>query len=529
MIRNLLFVAAAVAVTLNCAAVFTCREVSAAERGTMISRTEAARHGLVRPWFAQVQLDRGRGRLTHVVLYDGIIYAQTNMALVQAIDAESGETKWIRRFGRSDHLSYKVAVERDLIAVINGSRLFVANRHNGDLLYETKVKGAPGAGPALSDKRVYVPMVQGLVMAYRLESLTDPEKELGFGKKWEEMNDEDRAGAEEYRRENLRLSQEYIPPLACQSLGKNSTPLLVTLQDEAYEQCAWPTDRGFLNIGRIKLRDEDRLEVLHQVPVDAGVPAQPAYKPADPEVEDSEGIIFAASKDGFVHAIAEKSGDSLWRFSTGEAISQPALIVADRVYVATRIGGLFCIDAKLGQELWWAPEVCQFVSASKERVYGVNKSGRIVVLDAKTGARLDAIATDAQSIKLANTRTDRIYLAGETGLIQCMHEVELPEPFDHVEWEAEQNKAAEEEANKIEQEGIDPVVDKPKQDAEESKDPFGGADDADAGDDPFGGAGGDDVGGDDAGGDDAGGGDADDPFGGDDPFSMLHRLAPIPA
>ena len=37
----------------------------------------------------------------------------------------------------------------------------------------------PGAGPALSGNHAYVPMVNGMVLAYRLEPLTDPLKELG--------------------------------------------------------------------------------------------------------------------------------------------------------------------------------------------------------------------------------------------------------------------------------------------------------------------------------------------------------------
>ena len=511
MIRHLLIATAIISTT------FPCAGASAADSSKLIARTTAARHGLARPWFAQVQLDRGRGRLTHVVLYDGTIYAQTNKAIVQAIDAETGETLWTRRVGRPQHPSLAPAVARDMLAVVNGSRLYVVNRYNGDMLYESKVKGAPGAGPAMSDKRVYVPMVQGMIMAYRLESLTDPQKELGFGKKWEEMNDEERAIAEEDRRENLRVGQEYIPPLACQSLGRTSIQPLITEQNEDEEYCIWPTDRGVINIGRVDRRAEKKLELRHQVSIDGGAAARPTYRPADPDVVGDEGIIYVASVDGFVHAIKEKSGESLWRFSTGESILEPALVVADRVYVATRIGGMFCIDAEQGQELWWAPGVCKFVSASKLRVYGADRSGRIIVLDAKTGARLDSLATQSLSIKIVNTQTDRIYVATDTGLIQCLHEVELTEPFSHLQWVKKQKEIEEKKGNVIQQEGIDQAAGKPKKPVADPKDdpnnPFGdGGDKGDGGD--GGGDGGDDPFGDDGGGD---GGAVD-----DDPFGSIH-------
>ncbi len=441
MIRRSLFAAVLIITTLPGTL------ATAAHSGAIIPQTTAARHGLVRPWFAQVQLDRGRGRLTDVLLYRGTIYAQTNKAIVQAIDAESGETIWVKRIGRPDHPSLTPGVARDMLAVVNGARLYVVNRHNGNLLYETAVKGAPGAGPALSDKRVYVPMLQGLMVAYRLESLTDPQKELGFGKSWEEMDEGERVAAEKERRDNLRLRQEFIAPLVSQSLGRVMIQPLVTLQNDDEEYCVWPTDRGLLNIGHINRHDEKKLEARHQIATDAGIAARPTYKAADPDGLGDEGIIYAASRDGFVHAIEEKSGNSLWRFSTGEPICEPAVVIADRVYVATRLGGMYCLDARVGKEMWQAPGVSQFVSASKRRVYTSDKAGRLVVLDAKSGARLDTLATESLPIKMINSQTDRIYLASDRGLIQCLHEIELPQPLDHVQWEKEQKGAAEKAEN----------------------------------------------------------------------------------
>ena len=49
----------------------------------------------------------------------------------------------------------------------------------------------------------------------------------------------------------------------------------------------------------------------------------------------------------------------------------------------------------------------------------------------QSGARLDGIAVGNATIRLSNTDTDRIYLADEAGLIQCLHEVEQTEPIVH--------------------------------------------------------------------------------------------------
>ena len=56
--------------------------------------------------------------------------------MVQAVDAETGAVLWAKQIGRPDHPSMPLGVGGDMLAVVNGSRLYVANRHNGDILYE---------------------------------------------------------------------------------------------------------------------------------------------------------------------------------------------------------------------------------------------------------------------------------------------------------------------------------------------------------------------------------------------------------
>ncbi len=446
---------------------------SAAVRSGIIAQTDALRHGLARPWFTQVQMDRSRARVHAIVLHNGVLFVQTNRAMVHAIDAETGKTLWAKQVGRPDHPSMTPGASQNLLAVVNGSRLYVCNRHNGDLLYEVQVGGAPGAGPAVSEKRAYVPMVTGLVMAYRLQPLRDPLVELLKVK--EKPNAEEIAKAEEDRRENLRLRQEFIPPLSCQSFGRALVQPLVIREDESEECVVWPTDRGYLNIGRIDRREEDRFAINFRLETSAGIAARPTYLRPDPNDPGSSGVIFAASRDGFVHAIREKDGQSLWRFSTGEPILEPAVVIKEEVFVATQPGGMYCLDAKTGQETWWARGVYQFIAASNQRVYVADKIGRILVLNIKTGARLDTFDAVSLPIKLINSDTDRLYLATETGLIQCLHELEHSEPIRHGA--ARQQAAAAKQPAANPQPGGGPlpedVFNGPKQD------PFGNMDDGD--------------------------------------------------
>lgn len=154
----------------------------AALTDALITETDAARHGLTRAWFTQVELDRASSRLIHLVLQGKTLYAQTDRAVLHAIDAETGQTLWVARVGRPGGLSMAPAANDRMVAVVNGSYLYVLDKNTGKVSWQTQLDGAPGTGPVLSAQRVYVSMTNGMILSYRLTpvksaSLTVPATE----------------------------------------------------------------------------------------------------------------------------------------------------------------------------------------------------------------------------------------------------------------------------------------------------------------------------------------------------------------
>ncbi len=154
----------------------------------------------------------------------------------------------------------------------------------------------------------------------------------------------------------------------------------------------------------------------------------PAYLPPDPKVLGDSGVIFGGSSDGYVYAVRERAGEVQWKFATSDPVIDSPVVIENRVYATTELGGLFCLNAETGKQIWWAPEVLHFVAAGKHRVYAADKLGRLRILDARNGATLDSLPTSAMPIKISNGQTDRIYLATEGGMIQCLREVEQTNP-----------------------------------------------------------------------------------------------------
>lgn len=408
-------------------AVFCFCQSNQPARGELIPETTAARHGLTRPWFAQVELDQSRGRVTNVILRGGVLYIQTDRAMVHAIDAETGRTLWSERIGRPNHPSMTPDALGGLLAVVNGSRLYLVDRYNGKMLREIEIKEGPGAGPALSSKRVYVPMVSGMVVAYPLTMIDDPKRK-------EKKKAEEGEGTElekKYKPAPEFKKQADEPPLHCRSYGRALIQPLVTRDDAGAEYTVWPTDKGYVYFGRIDRQNINSFITKFRLETHATIVGQPAYLPPDPKVIGDSGLVFSVSSDGFVYAVKEEDGDTLWRFSTGEPIVNSPAVIGDHLYVATQLGGMYCLGSKTGENLWFSPGIVQFIAASGDRVYAADRLGRILILDAANGARLDTMNTEKGTVKLANTDTDRIYLIDRKGLVQCLREQEQAKPIMH--------------------------------------------------------------------------------------------------
>jgi outer membrane protein assembly factor BamB len=408
-----------------------CNPVWAAQ-SDLVSEDVAAQHGLVRPWLSQVELDQVRSKIGSVMLFEGVLYIQTTTATIHAIDAETGRTVWSQQIGRPDYPTMPPDAKGDFLAAVNGSQLYLVNRLTGEVICDKAIKDAPGGGPAISSKRIFVPTETGLIISYRIELPEKPKKEShnSSGKGKTEPVSTSAAPIAVGPPPKIQLAKK-VPPVFCQSFGRALVQPLVTRDDVGGEYVVWPTDRGYLNLGRVSRDVEDSVGVKYRLETGATIIARPAYLPPDPKVLGDAGMVFAGSCDGFVYAIQEETGATAWRFSTGEPIVEPPAVIGNRVYVATQLGGMFCLSRKNGRNVWRAEGVMRFIAASKTRVYALDDAGRLLILDAASGSRLDAVPLSRTCTVLANSDTDRIYLIGRSGLIQCLHETEQTEPLTH--------------------------------------------------------------------------------------------------
>lgn len=119
-----------------------------------------------------------------------------------------------------------------------------------------------------------------------------------------------------------------------------------------------------------------------------------------------DGIVFIGDDAGIVHAVTLADGRPVWRHETEGATLSSAEFGWDRVsiraspavadgvvYIGSRDGGLYALDASDGRRLWYADHGAPWVVASAavrdDRVWIGSSDGLFVAaLDATTGAEL---------------------------------------------------------------------------------------------------------------------------------------------
>jgi hypothetical protein len=491
-------------------------------RSPLISEITARRYGLTRSWFAQVDLDRSTDRVQSIAIHDRMLLAQTKRGVLQAFDAETGKTIWVNRIGSPLHPTTEIGVSNNHIAALNGSSLYVFERASGKFAWSRRVVGAPGAGPGVSKDYVFVPTTQGILEAYDLEKPRKPAWLYNAG------------------------GRALVQPIVTSG------------------SVSWPTDRGLFYVA-----GADTLTVRYRTEARDDIVTQAAHIPP---------YFYVGSLDGNLYKVHERSGTIAWRFTAGEPVTKKPVAINGRIYVTAMHGGLYCVlgdervarsadfDARQaaaergeitaeqakqqqplpvdeGTELWWSPGIVKLLAVTPNRVYGLDRAGRMRICRADTGSPIATMGAEQLSLQLINHVSDRIYVGTKFGLIQCLHEPQIKEPLAYVISEDDDDEGKREKkpgaANEADifaggkaGDEKDPFAagaakgDDPFGAGKPEDDPFGAGakkpDDGGADDNPFGAGGNDDpfgAGAGDAGGDAGGaaGGADDNPFG-DNPF-----------
>jgi outer membrane protein assembly factor BamB len=378
------------------------RECHAQRGGPVLAPSVAARAGLERQWFAQASVDGTRTQLQAATLQGDRLFLTTTENVVESIDAETGRRMWAQRVGRAFSGLVKPAASNVGVATVAGSDVYLLDRANGDIRWQTRTNSVALAGPAINDEWVYVGLINGNLRAF---PMGNPELVGGAA----------------------------VQPWFNGSSGQlNFSPILTR------ELIIWGNSNGLIYASA-----QDQRQIAFQFEMGGKLTAPLAFWPPYLYAVDDNNVLSAIQAE-----YVRSGGELAWEYNIGGPVTQRPIPLGEHVYVVRDNFGLICLQAttpppapageedkpqpRVGSPVWIVPGIAQFAAATENRVYGLDREGRLVIMDRAKGTVLGSLPTMATPRALANDINDRIYLMSSAGTIICLREEELKRPVTHA-------------------------------------------------------------------------------------------------
>ncbi|HBJ33199.1 MAG TPA: hypothetical protein DDZ51_00245 [Planctomycetaceae bacterium] len=322
------------------------------------------------------------------------LYSLTADGNLTALDAETGEQMWSIRLGRPERGYSSLGINDRFVTVLNGSSMYQVSAMDVETVDKAGLRTIVPAGRPSEAKRIDGVPLHGAVNSGDHALITTT-----------------RRGMETYL-----LGQPTIEPGFEMFSGKAITKPATYPNSE---RVMWPTDSSFVYV----VDTSGQPSSLFRLGVDGNVEGGVAAA--------SNNRFFFGCTGGRVYAVdATRSGQVLWNQSLGEPFYRVPFVTGDRVLMTSGYGSLHCLNAANGRPAWARPatDVDQVFAHVGNQLVGRDRQHHLVLVDEATGSingRFNSVFVEKVVI---NQDTDRCYLVGKGGMVQCLRssENELP-------------------------------------------------------------------------------------------------------
>jgi outer membrane protein assembly factor BamB len=370
---------------------------------------------------------------TAFVMYESLVYVQTNEANFYAYDAESGRLLWSTNLTPNKALGLKIAKAMPVSAnsravfVSNANILFALDRATGKTLWTEELQALPSGSTAASEDIVTVGLTSGRMMGYALKDMRP--RKTGTGR----ARGGSPGGSGTSAADALRQAGEDESEFRSAPYLEHPTPIWSWQSDSALTAPATPAGEVFSfgsGDGRVFTVLAKQPMLLYRFATAGPIVAQMGAL--------GSRTLVVPSMDHNLYAIDLFTGDRKWLFPTGSPIDHPVLISDREIFVQNSGGELSSVDPDTGEARWTTSTFGgDIVSVAGARLYLRTHDGDLLVIDRATGK----IGQDARSTRqragldlrgftlgMTNTINDRIYLASPSGAIVCLREIDQVEP-----------------------------------------------------------------------------------------------------
>jgi outer membrane protein assembly factor BamB len=353
------------------------------------SEAALGRLGLTTGWWGFATIDSLRDRVKYLISDEQVTVVESTTGTVTEFDSATGRRRWAVQVGAHTDTRYPPSTTEQAVLVVSGRKVFALDKQTGDTLWDVSVVSAPSTSAATDDQHAYVGTIDGSVFAFDLKFLSQLSKDI-------------------------------------------------TLRKYMFRSLAWTFRTG----GRVPYAPVSNGAIVCIPSEDGslyGLQTKDHHRQFQFETDQPLGApigqlgdqIVVATKDLKVYSLSAKTGALKWEVLTGYHVHQQPRIIDQHVFVCTDGAGMRCLSAEDGHEAWMCREATRFLAATPAVVYASTYVDDVLVIDRANGRRIGEFSLRGFPVRVANDRTDRLYVASDTGLVLCLRERERDYPLFH--------------------------------------------------------------------------------------------------
>jgi outer membrane protein assembly factor BamB len=137
-------------------------------------------------------------------------------------------------------------------------------------------------------------------------------------------------------------------------------------------------------------------------------------------------LVYAAAEDRYVYAMDRALGTKRWRRQLPAVLIDGPILAGDTLYQLADDAGVAALDPARGEIRWSRAGTFQFLARGPSRVYLRDAAGQGVVLDNTTGQELARFASGAVELTLANPHDETLFFADRIGVVMCVRRTGAP-------------------------------------------------------------------------------------------------------
>ncbi|QDU82205.1 Serine/threonine-protein kinase AfsK [Polystyrenella longa] len=345
-----------------------------------------SRYALERGGWGQAVVDPLGDEVLHIAIDDALMYVQTKMGNITALDLQTGKRLWYYKFGDQIQFMSPMVSDSETAYFISGVHLVALEKFSGNEKWMLRLPGAVTSQILVDEKQIYFGDVTGMFYAVDLERTED------FAK----------------RGELPRSSFDTI------NWRYRSADEVLFAPVRIEEEILFVSDDGTM----YALARSDKKQYLHfegDSPVVAPLSTrgrQIYMSVADPSLR----------RDKRIFCLNERNGETLWQRVLTQPVLQRMIVVKDNLFAVPVRKGLMMLHADTGQRFWQNREAVRFLTLTESFVIAEDALDNILLIDRNTGETLGRLPLRDFSLRYQNEMTDRLYVATKSGLVVSIHE-----------------------------------------------------------------------------------------------------------